>query len=328
LRPSRASRETPAPLRFRPVFRERIWAGSQMASVFGYDVPEGHVGECWGVSARPDGPTVVGGPHDGGTLLTVWEDDRAFFGNDPRKVFPLLVKFLDVGDWLSVQVHPDDAEALRLEGVPLGKTECWYVVAAVPGAEIILGHRARDADELAHMIEAGRWDDLLLRRQVHAGDFVHIPSGTIHSAGPGLIICEVQQNCDTTYRLYDFDRRGDDGAPRDLHIEKAEQVVETPFDPASTNTAGAPERVEGGRRTKLVRDEDFQVDRHEVDGPGYSFEFPTYELVTVTNGRGRLAYGGHDVPVSAGDHLILPAGAGPVAVTGAVTLISSRPTSP
>lgn len=317
---------SPAPLRLRPVFRERLWAGSRMASAFGYDVPD-DTGECWGVSARPDGAsTVVGGPHDGRSLLAVWEQDRGFFGDDPQPTFPLLVKFLDTGDWLSVQVHPNDAEALRLEGVPLGKTECWYVVDAAPGAELILGHRARDADELARMIDEGRWDDLLLRRPVRTGDFLNIPSGTIHAVGPGLLICEVQQNCDTTYRVYDFDRRDRDGKLRDLHLAKSKEVCTVPYDSSSTDTAQAPERVLGGRRTALVRGEHFEVDRHEVEGPGYVVEFPAYELVTVVRGAGHLSYAEHDVLLSAGDHLVLPAGVGPVRLSGDVTLISSRPT--
>ena len=317
----------PAPLRLRPVFKQRLWAGHAMASAFGYDIPGADVGECWGVSAQPGSEsTVVGGPHDAHTLLSVWEKDRSFFGDDPRPTFPLLVKFLDTAAWLSVQVHPDDAEALRLEGVPLGKTECWYVVAAVPDAELVIGHRARDAEELARMIDAGQWDDLLLRRPVHAGEFLYIPSGTIHAVGPGLLIFEVQQNCDTTYRVYDFDRRDRDGRARDLHLEKSKQVSRVPYDPASTDTSRSPEKVPGGSRTVLVRGEHFEVDRHQVDGPGYTVEFPTYELVTVVDGEGRLSYADHDVPLVAGDHLVLPAGAGPVGLSGDVTLISSRPT--
>lgn len=113
-----------------------------------------------------------------------------------------------------MQVHPDDAEALELEGVPLGKTECWYVVAAEPGAELILGHRAATREDLGALIDEGRWDDLLVRRSVSAGDFVDVPSGTVHAVGPGLLVYEVQQNCDTTYRVWDFDRRDDDGRAR------------------------------------------------------------------------------------------------------------------
>jgi len=161
---------------------------------------------------------------------------------------------------------------------------------------------------------------------VQAGDFLYIPSGTIHAVGPGLLVCEVQQNCDTTYRVYDFDRRDRDGHARELHLAKSKQVSIAPYDPATTDTARAPEQVPGGRRTELVRGEYFDVDRHEVDGDGYVVEFPTYELVTVVRGSGSLTYADHDVPLAAGDHLVLPDGAGPVHVHGDVTLISSRPT--
>lgn len=318
-----------SPLLLDPVFKKRIWGGRMLETRFGYaDLPAGPVGECWGVSAHPNGPsTIRNGPHAGETLIEVWDDDRAFFGGDPRDSFPMLVKFLDASDWLSVQVHPNDAEAAELEGVPLGKTECWYVVAAEPGAELILGHRAADRAEVARLIDAAEWDRLLLRKPVQAGDFVYVPSGTVHAVGPGLLICEVQQNCDTTYRVYDFDRRGDDGSPRELHLDKAKQVLTAPYDPAATDTAGEPVEVPGGRRRLLVSGEFFEVTEHTVTGTGYTARFPRYELMTVISGSGTLAYADVSAPLAAGDHLVLPANAGEVRLGGELTMISSHPTS-
>lgn len=318
-----------APLMLQPVFKERIWGGRTLQTRFGYDgLPDGPVGECWGVSAHPNGPsTVRTGPHAGMSLIEVWDTDRDFFGGDPRDAFPLLVKFLDASDWLSVQVHPDDAEATELDGVPLGKTECWYVVAAEPGAELILGHRADDRDQVATMIDAAEWDGLLLRRPVSAGDFVYVPSGTVHAVGPGLLICEVQQNCDTTYRVYDFDRVGADGSPRELHLDKAKRVLTAPYDPAATDTAGDPVEVPGGRRRLLVSGTFFEVAEHTVTGSGYSVRFPRYELLTVISGSGTLAYGDVRTALAAGDHLVLPADAGEVRLDGELTIISSHPTA-
>ncbi len=315
------------PLLLEPVFKERIWGGRTLKTRFGYDIPDGAVGECWGISAHPNGPTRVRtGPHAGRTLIDVWDRDRAFFGSDPREAFPMLVKFLDASDWLSVQVHPDDAQAAELEGVPLGKTECWYVVAAEPGAELILGHSAADGAELAAMIDAGRWDALLRRRPVRPGDFVYVPSGTLHAVGPGLLICEVQQNCDTTYRVYDFDRRGTDGSARELHLAKAKQVTIAPYDPATTHTAQDWVDGSGGRRRVLVSGRFFEVTEHTVAGRGYAVRFPRYELVTVVSGSGTLAYDDVSQPLRAGDHLVLPADAGEVTLAGDMTAISSHPT--
>ncbi len=316
-----------APLFLAPSFQERMWGGRQLAPRFGYEVPDGPVGECWAISAHPNGPSVVlNGEHAGRPLQQVWETDRPFFGGDegPGR-FPLLAKFLDAEDWLSVQVHPDDAEALELEGVPSGKSECWYVVAAEPGAELILGHRAATREELSALVDEGRWDELLLRRPVSAGDFVNVPSGTVHAVGPGLLVYEVQQNCDTTYRVWDFDRRGDDGRARDLHLDKAKRVLTAPYDATTTDTAGEATQVPGGRRTTLVSGPFFEVTLHEVAGTGYSVRFPTYELCTVTNGTGSLQFGNQAHPLEAGDHLVLPAEAGEVRLDGTLTLVSSRP---
>ena len=121
-----------------------------------------------------------------------------------------MTKILDANDWLSVQVHPDDAYGLEHEG-ELGKTECWYIIDAEEGAEIIYGHKAKTKEELASLIEAGDWDGLLSKTPVKKGDFFFVPSGTMHAIGPGILILETQQSSDTTYRVYDFDRRDDQG---------------------------------------------------------------------------------------------------------------------
>jgi mannose-6-phosphate isomerase len=240
--------------------------------------------------------------------------------------FPLLVKFLDANDWLSVQVHPDDAEAAELEGVPLGKCESWYVIAAQPDAELIIGHRAADRDELAAMVRQGRWEELLLRRKVRAGDFVYVPSGTLHSVGPGLLICEVQQNSDTTYRVWDFERiDAATGTARELHLDKSLRVLTAPYDPATTDTAEEPVPVEGGSRQCLVRGEFFEVTRHVIDGSGYRVPLPSFELCSVVEGAGRLRVGDEEYPVAAGAHFILPAGAAQLRCSGAMSLISSHP---
>ena len=127
-------------------------------------------------------------------------------------------KILDANDWLSVQVHPDDAYGLEHEG-ELGKTECWYIIAADEGSEIIYGHNAKSKEELRQQIEDKNWDALLTKVPVKAGDFFYVPSGTMHAIGAGILILETQQSSDTTYRVYDFDRKDDKGNLRELHLE-------------------------------------------------------------------------------------------------------------
>jgi mannose-6-phosphate isomerase len=172
---------------------------------------------------------------------------------------------------------------------------------------------------------AGRWEELLVRRPVRAGDFVHVPTGTVHALGPGVLVCEVQQTSDTTYRVWDFDRRDADGHVRELHLDKAKRVLKAPYDPGTTQTAGEPVDCPGGRRRSLVRGAQFEVTLHEVTGAGYRAAFPSYELLTVTDGAGSMAWDSEEYPLRAGDHVVLPADADDVAFAGQLTIVSSRP---
>ena len=201
------------PLFMKPVFQEKIWGGSRLHSVFGFDLPNDKIGEDWAISAHPHGVSVIeNGPFKGKTLADLWRDHQELFGHSEAPVFPLLIKILDAEDDLSVQVHPDDAYGMEHEG-ELGKTECWYIIDAEPGAEIIYGHHAQTKEELKAMIEDGRWDDLLTKVPVKKGDFFYV---------------ETQQSSDTTYRVYDYDRTDDQGKTRELHIQQSVDVTTVP----------------------------------------------------------------------------------------------------
>src|SRR5699024_10719179 len=217
------------PLFLKAVLQEKIWGGTKLRDVFGYDLPSDKVGECWAISAHPNGPsTVLNGPYQGMTLAEVWEEHRDVFGNAKGDVFPLLTKILDASEDLSVQVHPDDAYAAEREH-ELGKTECWYAIAAEPGATMIYGHHAKTREQLAEWINNGEWDKLLLRVTVKPGDFLSVSSGTIHAVGKGIMVLETQQSSDTTYRLYDFDRVDKTtGQKRELHIQQSIDVTNVP----------------------------------------------------------------------------------------------------
>lgn len=171
------------PLFLQSVMQEKIWGGTHLRDVFGYDIPSDHVGEYWAISAHPNGvSTIKNGRYAGQTLDVLYAEHRELFGNRQEPVFPLLTKILDANDWLSVQVHPDDAYGLEHEG-ELGKTECWYIIAAEPGAEIIYGHNAKSKEELRQQIESKDWENLLTKVPVRAGDFFYVPSGTMHAIG-------------------------------------------------------------------------------------------------------------------------------------------------
>ena len=205
----------------KPVFVPKIWGGRKLETEFGYTIPDGPIGECWAISAHPAGDCeIVGGPFAGMHLSELWDQHRELFANcegDHGK-FPLLIKILDAAGSLSVQVHPDDEYAGKHENGSLGKRECWYVVHADEGAEIIIGQHAKNATEFRQMVEAGEWDKLLNKVSVHTGDFFGVLPGTVHALCAGTLVIETQQSSDITYRVYDYDRVQPDGTKRQLHL--------------------------------------------------------------------------------------------------------------
>src|SRR5699024_10011611 len=217
----------------KPVLKERIWGGQKLQTIYGYDLPYEKTGEAWVVSAHEHGSsTVENGPLKGKSLDVLWNNHRSLFNRsaDDEGAYPLLVKVIDANDDLSVQVHPDDTYANEVEKVPYGKTECWYILDANEGASIVLGHHAKSKAELNALIDEGKWSELLQKVPVQAGDFFYVPSGTIHAIGEGIMILEIQQNSDVTYRVYDYDRLNDDGTKRELHLDKAKDVTHVPYE--------------------------------------------------------------------------------------------------
>ena len=291
------------PLFLQSVMQEKIWGGTRLRDEFGYEIPSDHVGEYWAISAHPHGVSVVkNGPYSGMGLDQLYTEHRELFGNRPEPVFPLLTKILDANDWLSVQVHPDDAYGMEHEG-ELGKTECWYIIAADEGAEIIYGHHAQSKEELRQMIEAKEWDDLLARVPVKAGDFFYVPSGTMHAIGSGILILETQQSSDTTYRVYDFDRKDDQGNLRELHIEQSIDVLNLG---APANSRPVEEKVDHLSSTLLVANDFFGVHKWVVNGEVRFEKTHDYSLLSVLAGEGKLTVAGKDYPIQKGSHFILP----------------------
>ena len=291
------------PLFLQSVMQEKIWGGTRLRDEFGYEIPSDHVGEYWAISAHPHGVSVVkNGPYAGMGLDQLYTENRELFGNRPEPVFPLLTKILDANDWLSVQVHPDDAYGMEHEG-ELGKTECWYIIAADEGAEIIYGHHAQSKEELRQMIEGKEWDDLLARVPVKAGDFFYVPSGTMHAIGSGILILETQQSSDTTYRVYDFDRKDDQGNLRELHIEQSIDVLNLG---APANSRPVEEKVDHLSSTLLVANDFFGVHKWVVNGEVRFEKTHDYSLLSVLSGQGSLQVDGKDYPIQKGSHFILP----------------------
>lgn len=309
------------PLFFEPVFKERIWGGEQLKS-FGYEIPSTQTGECWAFAAHSNGQSVVkNGEYKGLTLGELWENKREFFGNIDGDRFPLLTKILDAAQDLSVQVHPDDEYGLKHEG-DLGKTECWYIIDCEEGAEIIYGHTAKTREELATMINEGKWDELLTKIPVTPGDFFFVPSGTVHAIGAGIVILETQQNSDTTYRVYDYDRRDNEGNLRELHIEQSIAVTTVP--------AVKPEiqpvvKTSGDMKiTTFVESDYFTVHRWELEGTAKLNQDLAFQLVSVIEGTGSLVQGNGKYEFKKGDHFLLPSGFDEYELEGHAELIVSH----
>ena len=291
------------PLFLQSVMQEKIWGGTKLRDEFGYEIPSDKVGEYWAISAHPNGvSSIKNGRHAGQKLDKLYAEHRELFGNRPEPVFPLLTKILDANDWLSVQVHPDDAYGLKHEG-ELGKTECWYVIAADDDAEIIYGHHAKTKEELREQIEAKNWDQLLTKVKVKAGDFFYVPSGTMHAIGSGILILETQQSSDTTYRVYDFDRKDDAGNLRELHLEKSIDVLNI-GEPANSRPVNL--QVDNLSSTLLVANDFFAVYKWVLTGQADFTKTVDYTLNSVLNGQGQLTVDGQTYPIRKGDHFILP----------------------
>lgn len=310
------------PLFLKSQMHEKIWGGTKLHDVFGYEIPSKTTGEYWAISAHPNGvSTIANGRYKGYGLDQLYREEKALFGNPKSEVFPLLTKILDANDWLSVQVHPDDTYALEHEG-ELGKTECWYVIAADEGAEIIYGHNAKSKEELAQMITAGDWEHLLTKIPVKAGDFFYVPSGTMHAIGKGILILETQQSSDTTYRVYDFDRKDASGKTRDLHLKQSIDVL-TIGKPANST----PARVISGNLdlTTLVSNAFFTVYKWQISGQVDFKRTAPYLLLSVLEGQGQLVIEGTSHPIKKGNHFILPNDVNSWELTGELTLVVSHP---
>ena len=288
------------PLFLQSVMQEKIWGGTHLRDVFGYDIPSDHVGEYWAISAHPNGvSTIKNGRYAGQTLDVLYAEHRELFGNRQEPVFPLLTKILDANDWLSVQVHPDDAYGLEHEG-ELGKTECWYIIAAEPGAEIIYGHNAKSKEELRQQIESKDWENLLTKVPVKAGDFFYIPSGTLHAICSGSLIYEAQQSSDITYRVYDYHRKDADGNERQLHVQQSIDVTNVPAD-IDQNKEFPQTILENGTKTRYVDSEFFKVDRYQLNGKNVIKNDEPFMMVSIIEGTG--IFEGNEV--KKGDHFVI-----------------------
>lgn len=301
-----------------PVFKQMIWGGNKLGSKWGYEIPGENTGECWAVSAHPNGDCAVKeGAFAGKTLSQLWTEEPQLFGNTTGDRFPLLIKIIDANDDLSIQVHPDDTYAGKNENGSLGKTECWYILDAPEGATLVIGHNAKDKAELEDMIQNGKWEDFLREVPVKKGDFIQIDPGTVHAIKGGIEILETQQNSDITYRVYDYGRL-QNGKPRELHIDKSIDVITVPAKSVAESVINIFTDAKNTMNPLILCDY-YQVWKLDVDGSMEVSQDYSFLIMSVVEGDGQI--NGH--PLKKGDHFILPNGFGKAQLQGKMELIAS-----
>lgn len=300
------------PLKFIPVFKEKIWGGQKIRTSLGLEFsPLPNCGEAWVLSGIPGSETIVSnGFLQGNTLnelLEVYMDDlvgEKVFGQHQEQ-FPLLIKFIDSREWLSIQVHPDD-ELAKQRGLPGGKSEMWYVLEADPGAEIITGFRKPvNKETWSALVKENRLTEVLNQEQVHAGDLFYMPAGRVHAMGPGILLAEIQQSSDTTYRIHDWNRTDEKGATRELHTELALDAID--FTVRSDYRSSYLNEPEGS--AALAHTPHFNANLVRFTRPvvkEYGF-YDSFVIHLCTEGTYRVEYEGGSESVRKGDALLIPA---------------------
>lgn len=300
------------------VTKSPIWGGTRLSERFGIRSDAPTVGEAWMLTVRKaENSSIANGPLAKKQLGEVFSEfGSALIGDgDYRDGFPLLIKLIDATDRLSVQVHPDDAYAGRVEN-DRGKTEMWYIVDAEPGAEIIYGLKDGIGNkEFREQVEKGNYVAVMHRQPVHAGETYFIPSGMLHAIGKGILIAEIQQNCDLTYRVYDYGRIGKDGKPRELHVAKAMDVTR-PFTEREIRDIRF-EKESAPDKELLAACRYFRVRLCNVNGER-EFRVGSNSFVSLlaVSGNGEILFDGESYPVRAGDSYFLPAGMGNYTLRG------------
>lgn len=315
------------PLFLKPVFHNKIWGGTDLNTVFNYSIPSDHTGECWGISGHSHGLTqVTNGALRGQTLDLVWAHHPELFGNrDTTQPFPLLTKILDAHDNLSIQVHPDNDYAARHEH-ELGKTECWYVIKAEPGAQLYYGHHAQSKQQLSDWIMTKNWSALLRQIPVKTGDFFYVPSGTVHALGKGIMVLETQQSSDSTYRLYDFDRVNQvTHQKRALHLKQSIDTITVPHHDPQLHYQTT--QIDDLVVTTFIQAPYFSVSKWTLTGTCHQVQPANqFTLLSVINGTGALEIENHQYALKKGDHLILPTPVNTWTLSGeALEIIASNP---
>lgn len=317
-------------LRLQPAGKDYLWGGTRLREEYGKKIDLTPLAETWECSVHPDGPSIVAnGQCKGKTLSEVLKLHPEYLGTKVENgELPILVKFIDAKKDLSVQVHPDDEYARKNEHQN-GKTEMWYVIDADDGASLIYGFRHRVTEEiLRNAVKMGTLDKHLQKVPVHKGDVFYVPAGTVHGIGTGILMAEIQESSNVTYRVYDYDRIDKNGKKRELHFEKAIQVMDMDITPDVKRKSRIIKHYPGCSRELLCRCKYFEVERIQVT-KAFSFSVlkESFQVIMCLDGEGQIETMDESMrPVRfvKGRTLFLPAGIGRCLVVGDVTVLKIR----
>lgn len=302
-------------LKLKPACKDYIWGGNRLKELYHKEYGGNVLAETWELSCHPDGPSLIeNGPYAGKTLRDyINAEGRQILGSNCQvfQDFPILIKLIDAKADLSIQVHPNNTYALAHEG-QYGKTEMWYVLEAEPDAYLYYGFQHEiSREEFRRRIADNTLADVLNAVPVHPGDLFYIPAGTIHAICKGIVIAEIQQSSNVTYRVYDYNRPGADGKPRPLHVEKAAQVTEL-----------TPPRRDWNFGGHLARSMYFTVD--VAEGNTVPCDEESFTSLLVLDGEGAVRCGGETVSCRKGDSLFIPAGSGTAELNGSLRTLCTR----
>jgi len=304
------------PMKFIPIYQEKIWGGSALRTLFGRNLSNDKIGESWELSSLTPGASVIqNGEYAGKTLneLTALAPQQ-FFGSRSLQgttLFPLLIKILDANDKLSVQVHPNDAYASLLEAGQ-GKTEAWYVLQAQTGAEIIYGLKANTSKADFILAMEHHILDVLQKIPVKTGDMVYVPAGRVHALCGGVVVYEVQQTSDITYRLYDYDRVEAHGKTRQLHVDKAVQVI------------NFNEQVDTDFAKTKLESPYFSMEKVTLDGILELDLADRFMILCVINGNGEIASVTGSEEICQGETILIPACLEKISINGKIEFLKIR----
>ncbi|MDP4177853.1 MAG: mannose-6-phosphate isomerase, class I [Bacillota bacterium] len=319
------------PLKFEPVYKDYIWGGRELEKL-GKKIPDGIVAESWEISSHHDGECIVSNGEYKGMHLSklIKKLGRELIGTElPEKdveKFPLLIKFIDANDRLSVQVHPDDEYAKIHENGELGKNEMWYIISAKPGSQLVYGVADGVTKEIfAKHIKENKIETCLNYIDVSSGDAFNIPAGLVHAIGAGILIAEIQQNSNTTYRVFDYNRTDKNGNKRPLRIEKALDVINYNNCNIKGKLIEHKVNLNGSSfKSILAVNKYFSVERYVIDGvineEADGSKFQTY---TCLNGEGEIKFVNGTEKIVKGESVLIPANMGIYTIKGKLELIKS-----